>query len=58
MQCVLGTDDDEIMITPKRAKMSPEDKAESDEDEEDILTRSDPVAEIIEQKKRPVFLII
>ena len=50
---MLGTEDDEMMISPKRAKLSPAHKIDYDEDEfeeeeEDILLRSDPVAEIIE----------
>jgi hypothetical protein len=55
-RCVLGTEDDEGMISPKRAKLSPNHRAVSpnqypeddDEDEEDILLGSDPVAEILE----------
>lgn len=39
------------MISPKRAKLSPEHRveyADDEEDEEDILLGSDPVAEILE----------
>ena len=43
------------MISPKRAKLSPDHRVEyvdDEEDEEDILLGSDPVAEILEWRNK------